>query len=203
MSGCKFNISLIIVLGSLFSFQAFSQQINYSDSLSEYNAPKVNLKPRLHYSVGSTFIVVPYVGSLTGFTLSPSLSVPLSPKLSVDGGIIAGRYYPVLGNLNTEGLMYGAFNGVSVYGSASYHVNSQLTLYGIGTKQLTGSSPFYPIPKSSYAIGSTYNFGNFSIGVTLEISKWDNIQSLFPLNGSQGFNYPYGQGLGIMPAFGR
>ncbi len=91
MSGSKCNISLMIVLGSIFSIQAFSQQIDYRDSLAENNSTKINLKPRMYYSMGSTFIVVPHFGTVTGFTLSPSLSIPLSPKLSVDGGIIAGR----------------------------------------------------------------------------------------------------------------
>ena len=193
MSGCKCNISLIIVLVSLFSVQAFSQQINYRDSLTGYNSPKVNLKPSLHYSVGSTFMVVPHSGTVTGFTISPFLSIPLSPKLSVEGGIIAGRYYSSLWNINPEGTPNGAFNELSVYGSASYHVNSQLTLYGTGIKQLTGTSPFYFLPKSSYSIGSTYNFGSFSIGVTLQMSKWNNNFSPLPFNGSQGFYSPYEQ----------
>jgi hypothetical protein len=203
MTGCRCNISLIIVLVSPLSVQAFSQQISYSDSFSEYNAPKANLKPMLHYSVGSTLMFVPHVGSVTGFTLSPSFSVPLSQRWSVDGGIIAGRYYSSFGDINKEGIMPGAFNALSIYGAASYHVNPQLTLYGIGTKQLTNTSPFYSIPKSSYAIGSTYKFGDFSIGVTLQMSKWNNIHSPSPFNDYQGFNSPYGQRIGILPAFGR
>jgi len=106
-------------------------------------------------------------------------------------------------NSNPEGAMYGAFNELSVYGSASYHINSQLTLYGSGIKQLTGTSPFYCLPKSSYAIGSAYNFGNFSIGVTLQMSKWNDIQSPFPFNGSQRFYSPYEQGPGTLSTFGR
>jgi hypothetical protein len=203
MSGSKCNISIIIVLVSLFSIQAFSQQINYRDSLAEYNSQKVNLKPKLHYSMGSTFIIVPHLGTVTGFTLSPFLSVPLSPRLSVDGGIIAGRFYSALQNSNPEGAMYGTFNELSVYGSASYHINSQLTLYGTGIKQLTGNFPFNTLPKSSYTIGSTFNFGNFSIGVTLQKSKWDNIFSPLPFNGSQGFYSPYEQRPGILTTFGR
>jgi hypothetical protein len=193
MFGCKCNISLIIVLGSLFSIQAFSQQINYRDSLAEYNSQKADLKPKLSYLVGSTFTVVPHFGTVTGFTLSPFLSVPLSPKLSVDGGIIAGRFYSALGISNPESAINGAFNEFSVFGSASYHINSQLTVYGTGIKQLTGTSPFYFLPKSSYAIGSTYKFGNSSIGVTLQMSKWNDILSPLPFNGSQGFYSPYEQ----------
>ena len=200
MPGCKFNISFIIVLVSLFSVQAFSQQINYPDSLAEYNYQKVNLKPSLHYSLGSSFMYSPHTGSVTGFTISPFLSIPLSPKWSVDGGIIAGRYYSVWRNFSPEGSMNGAFNDLSIYGSASYHVNPQLTLYGSGIKQLAGTSPF--LPKSSYSLGSTYNFGSFSIGVTLEVSKWDDGFSHFPINGSQGIYSPFEQRPGTFLPFG-
>lgn len=193
MSGCKCNISLIIFLISLFSVQAFSQQINIGDSLSGYNSAKVNLKPRLNYMIGSNFLIAPHLGSITAFTLSPSLSIPLAPKLSVDGGIIAGYFYSAPWNSNQEGAVYGSFNELSAYGSASYHFNSQLTLYGLGIKQLAGTSPFNSLPKSSYAIGSTYNFGNFSIGVTLQMSKWNDILSPLPFNGTQRFYSPYEQ----------
>jgi len=203
MSGLKCNISLIIVLVSLFSVQAFSQQIDYSDSIARYNSPRANLKPNLHYSIGSTFVVVPHLGNVTGFTISPYLSIPLSPKLSVDGGIIAGRFYPAFRNFSQEGEMCGAFIGLSVYGSASYHLNSRLTLYGTGIKQLAGTSPLYIFPKSSYTFGSTYNFGSFSIGFALQMSKWDNTGSPFLINGSQGFYSPYEQRPGTLDTFGR
>jgi hypothetical protein len=198
MSGWKCNISLIIILISIFSDQAFSQQINYRNSLIEADSQKVNFKPRLVYSFGSSFMVVPHMGSVTGFTFSPSLSVPLSPRLSVNGGIMAGRYYSNLWNSYPEGAMYETFNELSVYGSASYHVNSQLTLYGTGIRRLTGSSPFYSPPKSSYTIGSTYNFGSFSIGVAVQMSKWNNNFSPMPLNGSRGFYSPFEQRPGVL-----
>jgi len=200
MSGCKFNKSFIIVLVSLLSVRAFSQQINYGDSLIGYNYQKVNLKPSLHYSVGSSFMFSPHTGSVTGFIVSPHLSIPLSPKWSVDGGIIAGRYYSALRNFEPESPMNGAFNDLSIYGSASYHVNPQLTLYGSGTKQLAGTSPF--LPKSSYSLGSTYNFGSFSIGVAFKVSKWDDSFSPFPINGSQGFSSPFEQRPGTFLPFG-
>jgi len=203
MSGFKCTIILIIVLISIFSIQALSQQITYRDSLSEYNSPKANLKPNLNYSVGGTFMIVPHLGTVTGFTLSPSLSIPLSSKLSVDGGIIAGHFYSALTNFNPEGSINGAFNELSVYGSASYHISSQLTVYGTGIKQLAVTSPLYSLPKSSYAIGSTYNFGNFSVGVTLQMSKWNDNLNPLQLNGNQGFYFPYEQIPGTFTPFGR
>ncbi len=203
MCGFKSNISLIIVLASVFSIQAFPQQINLGDSLAGYNALKADLKPRLNYSIGSTFIAVPHLGSVTGFTLSPSFSIPLSAKLSVDGGIIAGRYYSSFLNLRPEGSVPGAFNALSVYGSASYQLNSQLTLYGTGIRQLAGTSPLYYLPKSSYTIGSTYKFGSFSIGVALQVSKWNNSFGPFPVNGSGGFYSPFEQFPGALAPFGK
>jgi hypothetical protein len=203
MSGSKFNISLIIVLVSLFPIQAFSQQINIGNNPTDYNSANVILKPKLNYMIESNIIVVPHIGTVTGFTLSPSISIPLSPKLSVDGGIIGGRYYSNLWYSNPEEAMHGAFIELSVYGSASYHVNPQLTLYGMGIKRLTGTSPFYSTPESSYTIGSTYNFGSFSIGVALQMSKWNNMYSPFPVNGSQGFYSPFEQGPAILAPFGR
>jgi hypothetical protein len=193
------KLSLILILVSILTLQGFSQRADYSDSLSVNNALKANDKPGINYSVGSSFIAVPHVGSMTGFTFSPSFSIPLSRKWSVDGGIIAGRYYSSFGNLSTEGLMTGSFNELLVFGSASYHLNPQLTLYGIGTRQLTNTSPFYSIPKSSYAIGSNYNFGNFSVGVTFRMDTWDNGLSPLPFNGFRGFGSPYGSHMGIMP----
>jgi hypothetical protein len=201
MSGHKCNISLIIVLVSLFSIQAFSQQINNYDSLVVYNSPKVILKPQLHYSLGSSFMIIPHLGSVAGFTINPFLSIPLSQKLSVEGGIIAGRFYSASGNFNTESAINGAFNELSVYGSAIYHFNPQLTVYGTGLKQLTSTTPFNFLPQSSYSIGSTYNFGNFSIGVSMQMSKWNN--NLNPLPFSQGFYSPYEQRPGSLAPFSR
>jgi hypothetical protein len=203
MTGFKYNISLIIVLVPLFSVQVFSQQINWGDSLPPFSASKDNLKPSLHYSIGSTFLVVPHLGSVTGFTLSPFLSIPLSPRWSVEGGIIAGRYYSSLSNFNPEGASQISFNELSVYASASYHFNSQLTFYGTGIKQLAGSSPFNYLPKSSYTIGSNYNFGSFSIGVALQVSEWNNSFNPFPINGSQGYYSPYEQRPGFLAPFGQ
>jgi hypothetical protein len=130
------------------------------------------------------------------------LSIPLSPKLSVNGGIIAGRY-SAFGSFNHEGGIGGEFNQLSVFGSASYQVNPQLTLYGSGIRQITGTSPFHILPKSSYSIGSSYNFGSFSVGVTLQMSKWNNNLSPFPFNDSQEFYSPYDQRTGTFIPFGR
>jgi hypothetical protein len=153
----------------------------------------------MNYSVGSTFIYVPQMGTVTGVTLSPSFSIPVSPRLSVNGGIIAGRYYTGLSDFYPEYSINSSFSDLSVYGSASYHVNSHLTVYGAGIKQIASTSPLFSLPKSSYTIGSTYNFGNFAVGVSVQMSKWnDNLNpSLF--NGTRGFYSPFEHGPGFSP----
>jgi hypothetical protein len=186
---CK--ISLIFVLIALPSARAFSQQVGYGDSLSLYNPVKGNLKPQFSYSLAGSVTVLPRLGTVTGFTISPFLSVPLSPKLSVDAGIIAGRYYSTFRNFNAEGTMNGAFTSLLVYGSANYHINSQLTVYGMGIKQLTGTYPLNFLPKSSYTIGSTYNFGSFSIGAAVSVSRYNDIFSPLPFNGYQRLYSPF------------
>jgi len=186
------TISLIVCLLSLFSVQAFSQQMDIGSSLPEVNSEKDILKPRLNYTIGSSYLFVPHVGSVYAVTVSPSFTVPLSPKLSVEGGIIAGYYYSAPLKSINEDLTYGSFTGLSVYGSASYHINPQLTLYGSAIKQLAGTSPFNVLPKTGYSIGSSYDFGNFKIGVSLHTSKWDNMYgSPFPINGTQDFYSPF------------
>jgi hypothetical protein len=170
MNTYKNRIGLALVLVLLFSSAAFSQR---PDSLSSKQGGNY-LKPRINYSLGSTVTVIPHYGSVTGVTFSPFLSVPLSPKWSVEGGIIAGRYYSSIPLFNPEGKNFGTFNQLSIYGSASYHVNPQLTIYGTGMKSLI-TSPFSLLPKNSYSIGTTYNFGGgFSIGASVHVMKWDN-----------------------------
>jgi hypothetical protein len=199
MSKSKYIIRFIIVLFSLFSLQAFSQQYNYRDSLAVYNSPKAISKPQLHYYLGSSFMFIPRVGSVAGVTISPVLSIPISKKVSVEGGIIAGRY-SAFGSFNHESTIAREFTGLSVFGSASYHVNSQLTLYGAGIKQLTSSSPFL-LPKSSFVIGSSYKFENFSIGVSVQTSKWNNNHG--PLPYYPGVYSPFEQRQGTFMPFGR
>jgi len=183
----------MIGLVSLISVQVFSQQANSGGSFSGANLASDLLKPRLNYMMGSNFMVVPHLGSVSSVTLSPSLSVPLTPKLSVDGGIVAGYYYSAPWKSGNEGFAYGTFTGLSVYGSARYQINPQLTLYGSAIKQLSGTSPYNFFPKTSYSLGSTYDFGNVKIGVSFRMSEWDNNYSLFPINGSQGFYSPFEQ----------
>ena len=192
MSILKCYINLI-VLTSLLSCSVYSQGIRYKDTLAVDNSEHLKIKPRMEYTVGSTFMFIPHHGSVTGFTVTPSLSVPVSPHLTINGGIIAGRFYNNLQYPPFERSMNGAFNEISIFGSADYHVNSQLTFYAAGIKRLTVNSPYITLPNSSYTIGSTYKFGNFSIGVAMHMSQWNNNFNSVPINGHQGFYSPFEQ----------
>jgi hypothetical protein len=192
MSLHKFHIGLIVLL-SLLSVGVYSQAISNHDSLGSDNSAQLKIKPRIVYTVGSSFMFIPHHGSITGFTVSPSLLLPVSPHLSFNAGIIAGHYYSGLHYPAQERSLYGAFNEISLFGSANYRVNSQLTFYGAGIRRLTAPSLFNTLPTSSYIIGSTYKFGNFSIGVSMQMSQWNNNFNSLPINGPQGFYSPFRQ----------
>jgi hypothetical protein len=196
MSMLKCYINLI-VLTVLLSCSVYSQEIKYKDTLGVDNSEYLKIKPRMEYTVGSTIMFIPHRGSVTGFTVSPSLSVPVSPHLTFTGGIIAGRYYNNLQYPSLDRSMNGTFNEISIFGSADYRVNSQLTFYAAGIKRLTLSSPYIYLPNSSYTIGSTYKFGNFSIGVSMQMTQWNNNFNSMPINGHQGFYSPFEQNQGI------
>jgi hypothetical protein len=194
MSAVKCKISLLVIV-TLLTGQAFSQGINDHDSISPDNSQQRKIKPRMSYSVGSTFMFIPHHGSVTGFTVSPSLSVPVSSRLSFNAGIIAGHYYSGFRNPTLfEGQMNGSFNDISVFGSANYHVNPQLTFYGAGIKRLTAPAPYSTLPNSSYLVGTTYKFGSFSIGISMQMSQWNYNYNPLPINGRQGFYSPFEPG---------
>ena len=196
MSVTKYILSLIVLV-TLIAGQAFSQEISSHDTLALSNSHHQKFKPGMAYFVGSTFMFIPHHGSVTGLTVSPSLSVPVSPHLAFNGGLIAGRYYSDFRKPTLDGSMNGAFNDISLFGSATYQVNSQLTFYGAGIKRLTGTSPFNTLPNSSYTIGSTYKFGSFSIGVFMQMSQWNNSFNSSPINSRQGFYSPFEQSQGM------
>ena len=82
MSVLKYYINLIVLTG-LLSCPVYSQGIRYKDTLAVDNSEHLKIKPRMQYTVGSTFMFIPHYGSVTGFTVSPSLSVPVSPHLTL------------------------------------------------------------------------------------------------------------------------
>lgn len=192
---------LLILLVSVFSVSSFSQQNNYSDSLPVFIAQKQLLKPIMHYSAATTFITSPGAGSLAGFTVSPSVSLPVTQRLSFHGGVIAGRYYSLFRASDPVGFNPSALYGVSVYGAASYQLTSKLTLFGSGVRRVT-NSPLSLLPKSSYTIGSSLKLGSVSISAAFSMSEWNDNLSPFGFNSSRGFYQGFGQRPGVLSPFG-
>ena len=186
IKGFVFSLILFLIFQG-----AYSQKAVLPDSLFNNVTAGNSLKPQFHYSIGSAITIVPHTGSMSGITFTPSVFLPLSSRLSVEGGIIAGRFYSTLPGFKQEGIGLSSFNELSVYGLATYRVTPQFTVFGSGIKQVTGSSSLYTIPKSIYTIGSSYNFGSFSIGLTLRMAKQEGNFNAFPFNSSQGFGSPF------------
>jgi hypothetical protein len=182
----KLFLSITIILSFLITSQAYSQEITSVDSLQNLNSSPSRFKPQFHYSVGSSFTYIPRYGSVTGLTFSPYLSYLVSPKVSIEAGIIAGRYYSSLKNILPEPGIKNSFNALSVYGSARYQLNERLSVYGIGQKQFFGSMPLYTNPTTSFTFGSTLTFGNFSVGAAIRMSDWSN-NAYSPFGGSHSY----------------
>lgn len=193
MNSNRFISIFIIFLSSLVSLSAFCQQTESADSLEIFNSIHIKTKPRLHYSAGSSFTYILRYGSISGLNISSFLSYPVSPKISVEAGLIAGRYYSTLKNIFPESGINNSFNTLSVYGSASYQLNQRLTFYGTGIRQLAGSLPLYNLPAGSLTFGSTLTFGNFSVGAAIQMSDWNNYYSSSPFGGNHNYfpSYPW------------
>jgi len=177
---------LVLNFFVLISFQVsptiFAQDIIIPDSLEILYSVQVK-RPKLNYNIENSFTYIPRFGSVAGLTFSPNYSYQFSPKISFEAGLIAGRYYSNLKYFDPDFRVNNYFNLLSLYGSAIYHINEKLNIYGAGTKQLKGSMPLYNIPNSSLTFGSTLSFGNFTLNAAIQISDWNNYYSPYPYRG--------------------
>jgi hypothetical protein len=183
----KLFSAYVLILNILFTSEAFTQEYVVQDSLQNLSISHFKVRPEMHYSIGSSFMYIPHYGSVSGLNASAFYTYPLTPKLTVEGGFLAGRYYSALKAFNPENKVYNAFNNLSVYGTAAYQLSQRLTVYGTGIKQLSGFMPMYNMPSGSFTVGSTLNFGNFSVGASIQMSKWNNYNSLSPFGGNHGY----------------
>jgi len=189
----KLFFFIIMFLSFLYTRDAFAQGVEAQDSIDEQSNMQAKTGPQVHYSIGSSFLHIPKHGSITGLTASSFLLFPVTHKLSVEGGIIAGRYFPVLKNFTPELQANNSYNTLSLYGSANYQVNRHLSFYGTGIKQLGVPIPLYNQPSGSYSFGSNLNFGNFTIGAEIRMTDWDDnyFPSPFDSNMRNFSSYPW------------
>jgi len=194
MKSFKLIVKIIICVLFLIPGIAFTQVGQFHGNPEVLNPALKKKSLQLHYNLGSSFTFIPRFGSVTGFYVSPYIRYPVSPKLSVDAGLVAGQFYTEGKFFNPENVKNNSFSALSVYGSASYRLNQRLTLYGAGIKQLPGTFPLYHLPANSFTLGSTLDFGSFSIGAEVQMTKWNNnFYSPYPFRGSQLYfpSYPW------------
>ncbi len=193
MSIRKLLYCIIAFLCLLNTRNTFAQGIEVFDSIGEPSYLKVKSGPQMRNSVGSSFMFMPKYGSVSGLTASSFLVLPITLKLSVEGGVIAGRYFPVMKNFPSEQGANHFYNTLSFYGSANYQITPRLSLYGTGIKQLGAFIPFNHLPSSSYSFGSNLNFGNFTIGAEIRMTDWDNYYFPSPFGAEMGnfSSYPW------------
>jgi len=138
----------------------------------EQNPAAPEKKGELGLSVSSTYTWMQGYGSMMGFSLMPTYTLPLNEKWALHGGLIASTYYG-LGDMPYGEGLYGSpsMSNLSVFGAASYKLTDRLILHGAGVKQLT-TLPGSTISSWSgdrLSFGAIYHIGdNMSIGASVQ-----------------------------------
>ena len=151
-------------------------------------------KPRFHLNLGSNYFYMPSFGGNMNMFASPSVSIPLSKKFSVEAGILASS--SMLQGFTPFEMNHSArnFNSLSIYGSTFYQVTPKLTLYGTGIRQLMNTKipyPYSPMNKNSFSVGSYLKLGNnITIGASFSMSDSYNFYYPYPSRNAGKINSP-------------
>lgn len=143
--------------------------------------------------VGTSFGYAPFYASAMNMFASPQASYRANERLSFHSGLVVSQTIPVLMNPSEELIIPAGISNISAFASVSYRLAENLTLHGTGVKSMAK----FPLDENrssldyhELSIGTTYNFGNFSIGASFH--KSDNSY----------FKSPYGYGNSIFgPSF--
>jgi hypothetical protein len=140
-------------------------------------------KPQYHFNIGSSYSYFPSFGGGMNMFASPSVSIPLSKRIFVEGGIIASTsIIPGLSPLEINHSVNN-FNSLAIYGSTIYQITPKLSVYGTGIKQLMNTKLPYPyssLNQNSFSVGSTFKLGNnITIGASINMSDKSNFYSPF------------------------
>ena len=84
-----------------------------------------------------------------------------------------------------------SFNGLAIFGAASYRMNDKLILHGSGIKQLVSApvTPFTPYPMDNLSLGATYKLGNnITIGASINMRNYGSGNTImgYPATSSFG-----------------
>lgn len=149
-------------------------------------------KPQYHLNLGSSYSYFPSLGGGMNMYANPSVAVPLSKRFFVEAGILAATSkIPGLSPFEMNNSIRN-FNSLAIYGSTIYQVNSKLTFYGTGIKQLMNTQlpfPLSPVNHNNFSIGSSLKLGNnITIGASVNFSDYYNLYN--PIgSGSSGFRH--------------
>ena len=140
------------------------------------------LHPEWHIHMGSSFTYNPLFGSISGFSVTPALSMPLTSRISLTGGAMINQFgsLPIIRDVpNATGM-------VSVFGAASYQVNDKLVLYGSAIKHLghlpNAMLPFSQSISDQFTLGSELKLGDhLTIGAAFRVNS-SNMNSYYGLN---------------------
>jgi hypothetical protein len=135
----------------------FIPAILFAQNDEKISSPEMNnlYKPQYHFNFGSSYSYFPSFGGGMNMFASPSVTIPLSKRIFVDGGIIASTsLLPGLSSLELNNKVSN-FKSLAIYGSTIYQVSPKLIVYGTGVKQLVNTKLPYPY--------SSLNHNSFSL----------------------------------------
>lgn len=175
----------------------FIPAILFAQDVEKISSPQLIklYKPQYHFNVGSSYSYFPSLGSGMNMFASPSVSIPLSRRVFVEGGIIASSsIIPGLSPFEINHTVRN-FNSLAIYGSTLFQVTPKLTVYGTGIRQLMNTKlpfPYSPMNQNSFSIGSTLKLSNnISIGASINMSDNYNFYSPFPYRNAGISNSPF------------
>ncbi len=138
-------------------------------------------------NIGSSFFYSKAFGSGTEFFAAPQLNYGISPRLSLHGGVMFS-YTSFFGHSSlaeNNRSMINTFPGMSVYGSASYQLNENITFYGTGVRHMSSffsedMPAFMNNSYNSFSIGSSFRLGdNVTIGASIHVNDRNKYNSPF------------------------
>jgi len=163
---------------------------------------KKNSGLRVGMNVGTSYAFASGYGSGMRFYAAPTLTMPVTGRLSLHAGVLASSFYPVSGKLVPETGMPAMLSSLSLFAAASYQLNDRLTLHGAGVKQLVNAPvnyPLMPYPVDNLSLGATFRLGdNVTIGASVSVRSNNGYNYIPPFSYpvspfvSPFSSYPYG-----------
>jgi len=148
----------------------------------------------LHFGLetGTAALFSPGSGPASMFYVAPTVSLPVTGRLSLHGGVLASTGFSLYRGSDLSLPVPPTVTSLSFFTAASYRVDERLTVYGSGMKRVlsldrTGELTA-PLSYETYSIGASYRIGrNVTIGATVVISDHN---SSYPFASSNPFLYP-------------